>query len=361
MILTNTFSCKKGSFLLPRDEPQPALLSVSNVLTREVPKFSAADIIAVDSGKLMAVFSNDFVVGDRKSVYCAYSYDGGMTWTEPKKLTPKNAGYELLNFNVLKVNKRIVVIVQRKQHGVGAGEGAIPVFSYSDDNGQTWSKLKLMLSCKEKEFVIINARNFTTTRTRRLIIPVAHGVLQNTVGVVYSDNNGLSWREGPSVFGGDDPHASKFAEPSIAQLNDGRLIMLIRTALGYIYRSYSSDDGITWSKPVATTLQSPWTAHALKVTPEGDLLVVYSRGYSTSLGWPRNNLTFAFSSDNGETWKDSRVIIDHTDPQYFVMQPSILLLGDKILISYLHMSPVPDRFTDNSIRTAIFKKSDIIK
>jgi len=354
-------SCKKTRVqTYQRTLDLASLQGGAYLLTKQVPKFESADIIQTDSG-LLAALSNDYLNGDKKNIYKCMSHDGGKTWTEPEKLNLKNMGWEFLNVNLLKVNKRIFLISQRRKKGVGAGEGAIPAFSYSDDNGTTWSKPRLLLSGKEREFIVINSRNVTQTRTRRLIIPVAHGALKLTVGILYSDDNGANWKEGPSSFGGIDIKAAKFAEPSIAQLKDGRLIMLIRTALGWIYKSYSGDDGITWSEPVATTLQSPWTAHTMRVTPDGALVVVYCRGPNLNLGWPRNNLMFAFSRDNGESWKDSRTIIDHTDPQYFVMEPSITFMGDKILVSYVQGSAWPDKYTDVCIKAAIFNTHDILR
>lgn len=363
-LLVCAISCKKIYFPINKginDNPIN-LAQNSGTLTNQVPKFAAADIIQIDSGRLLAVFSNEINAGDKNDMFKCLSYDGGKTWTTVEKLSLKNPGWELLSSNLLKVYNRIFLVIQRRKIGVGAWEGAIPVCSYSDDNGHTWSKLRLMLKRQEKEFIISNGRNFTRTRSGRLIIPVSHGALKHTVGILYSDNNGLTWKEGDQSFGGSNIKAAKFAEPTVAQLKDGRLIMLIRTDLGWIYKCYSNDDGKTWSEAVATTLQSPWCAHTMRITPEGYILVIYSRGpNSSNSGWPRNNLTFAVSFNNGDTWKDSKIIIDHTDPQYYVMQPTITFVGDKILISYLHISPWPVKFTDNCIRTAIYNRSDIIR
>ena len=306
----------------------------SGTLTTEIPKFESADIIKLNTGLLLAILSNECTHGDKTSLFKCTSSDNGLTWTAPQKISMPNPDKHLmLNVNVFYVASRLYLVIQRTPDGVK--ELGPPRISHSDDNGNTWSAPQRMLAGKEKAFVIINSRNITTTNTGRIIVPVAYGQSVNRVGVLYSDDNGISWMEGPHPFG---IKGSRFGEPSIGRLSDGRLLMLIRTASGWIYKSYSHDNGIKWSTPIATTLQSPWTAHAIRITPEGYVVVVFTNSPVIGLdpGFPRNNLTFAVSMDNGESWGNYTQIIGATDPDYIVMEPSITFVSDKIQNSYLH-------------------------
>jgi hypothetical protein len=220
-----------------------------------------------------------------------------------------------------------------------------------------------MLDGEEREIVIMNSRNITITKTGRIIIPVANGQIGKQgfrISLIYSDNNGNSWNESPNLFGGLNTRQAKFAEPSIAQLRDGRLIMLIRTALGHIYSAYSSDDGNKWSVPKCTSLVSPWTAHSIRITKNGYLVIVYTNSISTyDCGYPRNNLKFAVSYDNGETWKPSGTIIEIPDsPTNFLMEPNLTLISNNsYLVTYYH------RLSDGShrIETAIFKRPEVLR
>lgn len=306
----------------------------------------------------MAVLSNEFYHGDLNSIYACTSNDDGLTWSSPQIINMPNPNqYKLLNVNIFCVGSRLFLVIQRTPGR--PAEGGIPLITHSDDNGFTWAPPSLMLNIPEKRFVIINARNITITNTGRIIVPVGYEQV-NKVGVLYSDNNGFNWTEGPNALG---ISGGKFGEPTVARLTDGRLIMLIRTSLNWIYQSYSSDDGITWSAPAPTMLQSPWTAHAIKTTSEGYIVAVFTRSPNIGIqpGYPRNNLTIGVSLDNGLSWDQFTTIIDHTDPQYMVMEPSITFIRDKILISYLHDAANGSQSDqDKSISTALYNRSDVI-
>jgi len=331
----------------------------SGTITRLVPKFESVDVIKLSTGTLLAVLSNEIKHGDKTAIYKCMSTDNGLTWTAPEQISMNNPhNYFMLNVNVFYVNNRLYLIIQRTPDG--KNELGEPLISHSDDHGITWSDPQRILHKRDRGFIIINSRNITITNTGRVIVPVAYGQSINRVGVLYSDDHCVSWSEGPHPFG---IKGYKFSEPSIARLADGRLIMLIRTAKGWIFKSYSDDNGTNWSHPVPTSLQSPWTAHTMRITPEGYIVVVFTNSpiVESSPGFPRNNLTFAVSKDNGATWGNYTLIAGPTNSDYIVMEPSITFVNDKILVSYLQEwlgkgIPPPD----NSIRTVLYYTNEII-
>jgi hypothetical protein len=361
-------SCRKSA-IVPETlvkTPFPFSVSYTNsspiatgTITNEVPKFESVDIIKLKSGVLMAVLSNEFYHGEHNSIYASRSNDNGRTWSSPQKINMPNPNdFKLLNENIFYVGSRLFMIIQRTPGR--PVEGGIPAYSFSDDNGETWSPAHLIGGIPDRKYVIINSRNVTITKTGRIIVPVGFDQATQKVGVIFSDNNGFNWSASPNLFG---TVGGRFGEPTIAQLNDGRLIMLIRTSLNWIYESFSSDDGMSWSEPVPTTLQSPWTAHAMKITPEGYIVVVFTKSHiiGKDPGYPRNNLTMAVSLDNGSSWEQYTTIVDHTDPEYMVMAPSISFIDDKILVSYLHDSAgIKSPASDRSIKTALYNKFDVI-
>ncbi len=74
--------------------------------------------------------------------------------------------------------------------------------------------------------------------------------------VYYSDDDGHTWNIsyvpiGPR-FITEWPHKKSrwqnyAIEPTIAELKDGKIWMLLRTSMDRLYESFSSDHGITWS------------------------------------------------------------------------------------------------------------------
>ncbi len=80
--------------------------------------------------------------------------------------------------------------------------------------------------------------------------------------VQYSDDDGASWKESESQlvspcylgFNGNNEGA---CEPAIEELKYGQLWMLMRTQAGFLYESFSYDDGTTWQprEPAGFTLR----------------------------------------------------------------------------------------------------------
>ena len=53
------------------------------------------------------------------------------------------------------------------------------------------------------------------------------------------------------------PEKPRHGSASIVELRDGRLLMHMRTQLGAVFQSDSTDGGATWSKPQTTGLRAP--------------------------------------------------------------------------------------------------------
>lgn len=376
-VLLTTISCKKN-ISEPNNSPLRSLDVKSKdfslnkhaktikgtygVLTTDQ-RFETTDIIQLQSGVLMAILGNSFDNPNKTFVFKSYSYNNGVTWTSPQDLKLPFTGYKFTFCNLFKVRSRLYLVLNRVAGCKGTIEGGIPAICHSDDEGATWSKPRLLLRGREREIVIINSRNITVTKTGRIIIPVRYGQFGTSpfrVNVIYSDNNCRNWVESPNSFTGVNTTEAKFVEPSIGQLKDGRLIMLIRTALGHIYKSYSSDNGTTWSVPESTPLVSPWTAHSIRITKHGYIVIAYTNSISASdPGYPRNNLKFAVSYDNGETWKPAGTIFEIPESHVeFLMEPNITFLNnDKYLVTFYRQLNT----TSHRIETAIFSKQAILR
>jgi len=124
--------------------------------------------------------------------------------------------------------------------------------------------------------------------------------------------------------GGSGNH-SGVMESTLEQLKDGRLWMLLRTNWGVFYDTYSSDEGITWSKSMPTAIDASSSPCALKRLKSGRLMLIYNRYYPEGLttypllggdknlsevaaSWQREELAMIISSDEGKTWSVPVVI-----------------------------------------------------
>ncbi|MCC6423760.1 MAG: exo-alpha-sialidase [Phycisphaerales bacterium] len=141
----------------------------------------------------------------------------------------------------------------------------------------------------------------------------------------FSDDDGLTWRRGrDTVAVPSRPGAERGAmEPCIAQTKAGDLLMVMRTQLGFLYQSRSTDGGDTWSASTPTTLQSPESCPFITTIPAtGDLLAIWNDSpYDPThpqFGL-RVPLSVAISKDSGQSW--SKSIHLETDPQCTYAMP----------------------------------------
>jgi predicted neuraminidase len=211
---------------------------------------------------------------------------------------------------------------------------------FSSDEGKTWSGDSLVTT-KRGYQAVNNARVIQLRDSSRLLAPVffCRGKSWKDdyyfYGVVYySDDNGRTWRDGGQRI---DVKACSygFDEPAVIELKDGRVMMLIRTDTGRIWRCYSRDGGVTWSEPAATDLASPSSPATIRRIPStGDLLLVWNNvtPRPRNRGQPRNPLTAAISSDEGETWKRVRNVEDSEGGNY--CYSSVTFNGRDVILSY---------------------------
>ena len=110
-----TIGCKKSSTI---DEGGTLLVSLNNGgqqlalgtkekvlnpsfgLLTDDQRFESTDVIEIHSGILLAVLSNNYENKDNSTVYKAYSYDHGVTWTSPQNLNLPFSGYRFTACNL---------------------------------------------------------------------------------------------------------------------------------------------------------------------------------------------------------------------------------------------------------------------
>jgi Neuraminidase (sialidase) len=183
----------------------------------------------------------------------------------------------------------------------------------------------------------------------RLVVPVCQHTVsgsskmdwQGRVLCYLSDDNGKTWRRSKTAQKGFDAAGKRITtqEPGVVELQDGRVMMFIRTDGGCQYLAYSSDGGDTWCAPVASDIRSPVSPASIKRLPlTGDLLLVWNNhaGISSSLDKRRVPLSTAISRDDGRTWQHVRVL--EGNPQGWYCYIALCPVGDAVLFGYCAMS-----------------------
>lgn len=125
---------------------------------------------------------------------------------------------------------------------------------YSDNEGDTWSDLKIVSSFKPEnsKFLVVGPgvgkQISKGEHEGRLIVPL-YSKSSAELGFMYSDDHGDNW----TYVEADNRTTGATAEAQIVEMPDGSLKTYLRTGSGYIAEVTSADGGETWSKRVPLT------------------------------------------------------------------------------------------------------------
>jgi len=179
------------------------------------------------------------------------------------------------------------------------------------------------------------------TKMRRMLITCGRSLVHDGMEVMqscvyYSDDDGHTWGisyvpVGPrfiTEWPHKKPRWQNYAiEPTIIELHDGRIWMLLRTSMDRLYESFSTDHGTGWSDPVPSRFYSTITMPTLFRLQDGRLLLFFcsttplpeeDRSADTSLNeaqktglWDdvftnRDVIHAAISDNDGKSWKGFR-------------------------------------------------------
>ena len=321
-------------------------------------------MIRLQSGKLLAHGAR--LLGDRPT-FVSSSSDQGKTWTEPVDIGAYQDFYPYLGALSQLSSGRI--ILAGYWEGLNAGrpdeglhEGATDTLPYTQYSWGLW-------------------------RDRILFCGGHRGVEMGINIVYYSDDEGRTWQKCKGgIFGWFDekgiPNGEggiiDVYEPSVAETNDGRLLMVMRSKTGRLLQSYSLDHGVTWLSVLPTELSASQTTPQLIRIPEtGDLLCVWNQVSCEEIrrGFQRGRLSAAISRDSGLTWENFKTLelqegmedVDRISPEFPIArrvvgrsglgklpdrlimfsQPVLEIVGEQVFIRYARMWPVEKELKEN--------------
>ncbi|MCH7988158.1 MAG: exo-alpha-sialidase [Planctomycetes bacterium] len=308
--------------------------------TKQNPRNTEGSVIELRDGSLLLAVTefidnaSDFA---KAQIVSRISTDGGRTWG-PKRVLQKNVG----GLNVMSVTLRRLSNPVRENTPIGffylmknSFDDLRVYMRISHDEAKTFGEP--ILVTKEKGYHVMNNDRVTLLSSGRLLVPVASTPdvkkVNHFVSFCYlSDDGGKTWRAGK---GSVDLPKRGAMEPEVVELNDGRLLMILRTQMGQIATAYSKDEGDTWTKGEPLSVKAPEAPTTIRRIPStGDLLLIWNNTFSkgTDHGGKRTPLTAAVSSDEGKTWKRIRNLEQRTDQTY--AYTSVLFVNHRVLLSY---------------------------
>jgi len=273
------------------------------------------------------------------------SHDGGRTWGEDRVLVPNEGKLTTFEVAFLRLQSGEILLAYCVKD---SNEDCSICLRKSLDEGQTWTpRIKYQMPPEYAGYTAINNDRLAQLKSGRVLLPAYDGWVRGRPilsFVLYSDDNGQTWRKSADVDIRDIAPQDKFGadEPAAVELRDRRVMMIIRTGLGIIAKSYSTDGGESWSRPEPIAgLVAPNAPASIERLPQtGDLLLIWNDNTAA-----RDPLNCAISRDEGETWENIRVL----DRGGSLCYTSITPLGDRVLLTHyapggLKLQSVPYRW-----------------
>lgn len=254
------------------------------------------------------------------------SRDDGKTWSEATPVCQGINPKEPASYYLLRTRSDTLVLVylnfterrfewdsQRKEPREGC---KLEVWAIrSTDGGKTWVDHQRLLDGYNANFF-----GLIQTRTGRIVVPLQHLVGDPGRLIAcsfFSDDEGQTWRRSNWIdLGGHGHHDGAF-EPTVAELSDGRLLMLLRTSLDRFWEAISEDDGRYWRIIHPSPIDASNSPGYLLRLRSGRLVLVWNRLHPEGRiwqksvlpqhtefpsSWHREELSIAFSEDDARTW-----------------------------------------------------------
>ncbi len=288
--------------------------------------------VSLDDGSILSIDT------DSTSV----STDGGNTWSAPRPIFSDDQKIQVSNERaMLRTSDGTIIaafmnLAERNwtwDDKLGDAPGAIlPTYVMrSVDDGLTWQNIQKLHDAWSGA-----VRDMIETKDGRVIftaMKMQHDPGRHAVLTYSSTDAGATWKASNLIDLGGAGHHGGVTEPTLTQLEDGRLWMLIRTNWSEFWSAYSNDGGKFWSVIQPSGIPASSAPAMLRRLASGRLMLLWNRLYPDGkTEWPlsggdnlwsatpvsnyREELSIAFSDDDGKTWSDTEVIASAADSDH---------------------------------------------
>ena len=327
-------------------------LSIHTIVTatEDLPRHSEASILELKDGSLLVAWQrherSGLGSGDQapSTISLMNSSDNGATWNNFRVAAGMIPGcVNVYSPSLYRCADGSISLFFKRYTRLVWGEKQLNSYYRMDsyDEGKTWSKETLIWENEQH-----NAINHAAKRTASgvTLLPIVCSEAwggpndHSFVSVLRSEDDLHTWTESNRI----SVPLRGLMEPCIAQHADGSLHMVMRTQLGSVFHSVSTDDGRTWSKAQATGLRAPESCPCIVTIPGTDAQLVVWNNAEYDMNWishfgKRTPLTAAISKDGLRTF--SHYFDIETDPSRAFTNPSITVTSDGLFLLNYWTSP----------------------
>ncbi|MBI1355955.1 MAG: exo-alpha-sialidase [Acidobacteria bacterium] len=304
--------------------------------TPENPRNTEGDVVVLADGRLLVAWSDFYGGAEDHSegrISARISDDGGRSWGERFVLQENVGEQNVMSTSLLRSKTSGDILLF---YGVKNSKSDLHFWvRRSSDEAATWSEPTLVDA--QPGYSVMNNDRVVQLADGRLLAPIAFteevfkpGTAFRTA-VYYSDDDGRTWARSADSL--EAPQRGAM-EPGLVELADGRVLQIIRTQVGKIWHSYSSDRGESWSPAEPWIIPSPEAPATIVRLPDARLALFYNPVYveGANHGGARTPLSVSLSSDEGRSWSAPQAIED--DPDQTFSYISVTPHEDRLLITY---------------------------
>ena len=308
---------------------------------RDNPRNSEGAFLTVEDGLLFVYsrFTGSHAEDYTSADLAAIRSRDGENWSEPTIIVraSEEGAMNVMSLSLLRMRDGAIGLfyLSRKRWT------DMPVYlRLSRNEGRIWSEARRVT--RPERYVVMNNDRVVRLSTGRILISLAwhdNRMIGDRLDFapaktvfVYSDDDGLTWRESPQVLALPGS-ASGLQEPGLVELRSGRLYGFARTDKGMQYTFFSEDGGESWTAPAPSAFLSPLSPLSMKRMCDGRLLAIwnpYKDWEPVTFG--RTTLVWAVSADEGASWSDPEVL--EADAGAGFCYTAILPQKHRILLSY---------------------------
>lgn len=295
----------------PAAKPEGMVTNDPYPATDMSPRYSEGDITVLNDGRYLFAtteFMNSTSDFAQARLVGKTSADGGQTWSSQTVLQENVGGLNVMSLTFQPLNDTELGLFYLIKNTTSD----LNVFlRRSADGGLTFGDPVQVTNIPG--YHVMNNDRVIRLKSGRLLAPTAssadvekenHFVCRAWI----SDDAGHTWRAGAGTV----DYAQRGAmEPEVLEMNDGRILMIIRTQLGHIAAAWSEDGGENWSAAADWGVRAPEAPSTLRRVPStGDLMLIWNDSYveGEGHGGKRSPLTVAISKDEGKTWEHKKNI-----------------------------------------------------
>ncbi len=292
-----------------------------------------------------------------QTTWVVKSSDSGKTWSEPQRIFTNPDGGYACDPNSFVLGDTVGIFPTRVPPPYPPYTRTETWGIFSEDGGNTWGEPVHVVT--PHKYLVGTIHRMIVLDDDTILMPASYesnaekgaavgteGTMHLYSGVLISSDKGQTWRDQGPFVAGSPPHSGGtdgMDEPAIVKFANGELFMVARTGDSHPWEARSTDDGKTWSEPVASPLIGRNAPTAMAVLKNGWVVRVWDNSASA-----RAPLCATISKDNGHTWSRPRAITSG-----YGAYPSVIQADDGTIVA-TYNAPVAGRAERLRVHVARF-------